>query len=191
MKDIAKYVFGEAAKSNIDKRKVGCVITELHKDGSESILVAGHNNDKAHAEVVAIGKVLTILGHHRANSAKLKVYVSHEPCPACAKTIADTLGTDTKVEVVKPFMKFDGDKLRYDLIPPSAMKGLAEVLTYGARKYKPRNYMECEDKGRFVAALYRHLEAWRQGEVNDTESDLEHLAHAMTNIAIIMELENK
>ena len=27
-----------------------------------------------------------------------------------------------KVEVVEAFIKFDGDKLRYDLIPPSATK---------------------------------------------------------------------
>jgi len=31
--------------------------------------------------------------------------------------------------------KFDGDKPRMDLIPPEAMFALAEILTYGARKY--------------------------------------------------------
>lgn len=183
-KDIVSYVFGEAAKSNVEKRKVGCVIV----DATGKIMGTGHNKESntapdLHAEMMALNQVTPSVCVKPCT-----VYVSHEPCPDCAKNLADRLGTDTKIEVVKQFMKFDGDKLRYDLVPPSAIKALAEVLTFGARKYKPNNWKQCEEQDRYVAALYRHLEAWRSGEVNDTDSGMPHLAHAMTNIAFLLEL---
>jgi hypothetical protein len=37
----------------------------------------------------------------------------------------------------------------------------------------------------------RHLEAWRGGETRDKESDLPHLAHAMTNLAFLLHFEEK
>jgi hypothetical protein len=74
------------------------------------------------------------------------------------------------------------------LIPPETIKALATVLTYGAKKYKPNNWKNGE-KDRYIAALYRHLEAWRSGETCDEESGLEHLAHAMANIAFLHYLD--
>ncbi|HED1699294.1 TPA: hypothetical protein SHR06_001688 [Campylobacter jejuni] len=87
------------------------------------------------------------------------------------------------------FMKFDDGKLRYDLIPPEVTEQLAKVLTYGANKYKPHNWKKCKDKDRYVAAAYRHLEAWRKGEQIDMESGLSHLAHTLTNIAFLLYFE--
>lgn len=81
--------------------------------------------------------------------------------------------------------KDDSDKLRYDLIPISALEGLAEVMTYGANKYGEHNY-RMVDKERYVAALFRHLIAYRKGEDNDQESGFHHLKHALSNIAIIL-----
>lgn len=83
------------------------------------------------------------------------------------------------------FYKHDQAKPRYDLIPPSSIKALADVLTYGANKYEPGNWTHCDNPERYVAALYRHLELWRQGEINDSESGLSHLAHAMANITFL------
>jgi len=45
-----------------------------------------------------------------------------------------------------------------------------------------------DDDSRYVGALYRHLEAWRDGEEVDTESSMPHLWHAMTNLAFLIEL---
>jgi hypothetical protein len=42
------------------------------------------------------------------------------------------------------FTKNDNDKLRYDLIPPQALKALAEVLTFGANKYADNNWQLCD-----------------------------------------------
>lgn len=185
-KEIISYVLGEAAKSNIEKRKVGCIIV----DYAGKIIGKGHNTDSLHAEIEAIIDFESKYGYNKVHEkcGKMTVYVSQPPCPNCAEQIMRRLGADTKIEVVKEFMKFDGDKLRYDLVPPSAVKALAEVLTFGARKYKPNNWKECQEPERYLAALYRHLELWRAGEVNDQDSGLPHLAHAMTNLAFMLEL---
>lgn len=188
-KDIISYVFSEAAKSNVEKRKVGCIIVD--SKGciiSKGFNTALDNQPDEHAEVAAVNKLLARGTELIDNS--ITIYISQAPCPECAAYVMDKLGglCDFKIEVVKEFMKFDGDKLRYDLVPPSAIKAMADVLTFGARKYKPNNWKECQEPERYLAALYRHLELWRAGEVNDQDSGMHHLAHAMTNLAFMLEL---
>ena len=87
-------------------------------------------------------------------------------------------------------MKFDSGKLLYSLIPPETSKALAEVLTFGAQKYAPNNWQLVEDgETRYLDALMRHLEAFRAGETHDPESNLHHLAHALTIVAFLHYLE--
>lgn len=84
-------------------------------------------------------------------------------------------------------IKYDSNKLRYDLIPPEATSALARVLTYGAAKYGPNNWQQLDDfTARYTAALMRHLEAWRGGEEVDSESGLPHLEHALCNLAFLV-----
>lgn len=87
--------------------------------------------------------------------------------------------------------KFDTGKLRYDLIPPKMMEGLAEVLTFGAAKYGDNNWraMKEEDLYRTVAATMRHFEAYRSGEIHDPESGMPHLWHVMANITFLNEID--
>ncbi len=182
MQHIIKLVMGEAAKSNIEKRQVGCVI--VHTPTGD-IVGKGFNVEGTHAEIAALKSAKKT----RLNTwvkTDYKAYVSHPPCPACAFDLALNV---SEVIVVEPFKKFDGDKTRYDLVPPSAIKGMAEVLTFGARKYEPNNWRKCEDLGRYRAAAMRHFEAYRDGEFNDSETGLSHLSHAMTNLAFLIELE--
>jgi hypothetical protein len=75
--------------------------------------------------------------------------------------------------------KFDTGKLRWDLLPPDAMKELVTVLTKGAEKYADRNWEKGMQWGRIKAALERHINAWELGERNDPEFGTHHLAHAM------------
>ena len=87
-------------------------------------------------------------------------------------------------------MKFDKDKLRYGLIPPIALRAIASVLTFGAEKYRANSWQDLENgKERYTDALYRHLEAWRSGEVFDEESGKPHLWHALTNLAFLVWFE--
>lgn len=188
-----KLALDEAAKSTAKKRKVGAVIV----DSTGEVIGLGHNYnasgacedskgntliDTVHAEVAAIESIREVHIYY-----PLTMYVTHQPCENCQSAILKA--NIDNIIVVNSFMKFDTDKLRYDLIPVSATRGLASVLTYGAKKYKPGNWKLVDDKDKYVAALYRHLDAWRDGEKVDEESGLSHLAHAMTNIAFLLDLD--
>lgn len=119
-----------------------------------------------------------------------------KPVVLCEKCGESLVGSQTSYHECKPQpsqgMKFDNGKLQYSLIPPSATKALAEVLTFGAQKYAPNNWMLVEDgETRYLDALYRHLEAFRSGETHDPESLLHHLSHALTNVAFLHHLHTK
>lgn len=92
-------------------------------------------------------------------------------------------------------MKFDGDKPRMDLLLdgcPNALLRISDVLTFGAKKYAAHSWHTVsEGKTRYKAALLRHLTAHAQGEVNDPESGLPHLAHAACCSLFILELEQR
>ncbi len=72
--------------------------------------------------------------------------------------------------------KFDGGKLRYDLIPPECLDEVARVFTIGAKKYGTNNWCQGLDWGQVTAAMERHMSAWKQGEVLDPEDGQHHLA---------------
>ena len=81
--------------------------------------------------------------------------------------------------------KFDSDKLRFDLIPPEITEELAKVLTMGVKKYSANNWQNVESD-RYIAALFRHINSWRKGEIFDDESGFRHLSHALCNIAFLL-----
>jgi hypothetical protein len=83
-------------------------------------------------------------------------------------------------------VKFDGDKIRYELIAPEAQKELARVLTFGAKKYDDHNWRKGFAWSRLDGSLERHLQAWRQGEEIDPESGLPHLGHAYACLMMLL-----
>ena len=87
-------------------------------------------------------------------------------------------------------MKFDDGKLQFSLIPPEVKLWLAEILTFGAKKYAPNNWKKIEVQ-RYYDALERHINAFQLGEENDSESKMHHLKHALTNMMFIAWLEIK
>ena len=87
-------------------------------------------------------------------------------------------------------LKFDQEKLRWDLLPIDCIEDVVKVLTMGAEKYAENNWQEVENaEDRYFAALMRHLSASRQGEMNDSESGLSHLSHVMCNVVFLLWLE--
>lgn len=89
----------------------------------------------------------------------------------------------------KKGLKYDQGKPRFDYIPPHALTELAKVLTFGAQKYAPQSWRSVENgKDRYLAALLRHVVAHMQGEQNDDETGLPHMAHVMCNAAFLVEL---
>lgn len=81
----------------------------------------------------------------------------------------------------------DSEKLRTELIPPSADIALARVLTFGARKYAPRNWEKGLAWSRVIGPLKRHLAAFEHGEDIDPESGLLHVEHLLCNAAFLVE----
>ena len=93
-------------------------------------------------------------------------------------------------DVLTEGMKYDGDKLRFDLIPPEPLERLAEVYTMGAAKYEDRNWEKGIKWGRVFGAIMRHMWAWWKGEDVDPESGLPHLAHAAWGCFALLEYRN-
>jgi len=101
-----------------------------------------------------------------------------------------------KIERVKMEggVKNDLGKLRFDLVPPRALKELVAVYTYGVEgagkegKGHPfRNWEKGMSWGRVFAALMRHLWSFWGGERYDSESGLHHLAHAAWGCLTLLE----
>lgn len=109
----------------------------------------------------------------------------------CAKHLGST-PTSYIQDVGSTFVKHDKGKLRYILLPPKALKSEVEVLEFGARKYSADNWRKVPAEKRvetYLNAAYRHLEAYRAGEVNDPESGLPHLACARCSLGFLLELD--
>lgn len=91
----------------------------------------------------------------------------------------------------EPGAKLDNGKSKIGLMVAgfaNALSSVAEVTTYGARKYTPNGWVTVPDGiDRYTDALYRHL-FLSVHQQKDQESNLDHLAHAAWNILAIYEL---
>lgn len=94
-------------------------------------------------------------------------------------------------QVTKEGKKFDSGKPRWELVPYDALRGLAEVLTDGAKKYDARNWENGIMYGRVFGAVQRHLTAWWQGENHDLESGRSHLDHALCELVFLSAYEKR
>lgn len=102
--------------------------------------------------------------------------------------------SNEEIEQMKndPFYKgkWDKGKIRYELVPLSAIEALGKVLTFGATRYGDETWrLLPKANDRYYAATLRHLFAYRNGEYLDKDSGMPHLFHALTNIAFLIELK--
>lgn len=75
-----------------------------------------------------------------------------------------------------------------NLVPPSAKHFLAEALADGAKKYGPYNWRtENVCASIYYAGAQRHMDAWWDGEELSRDAQVHHLAHAMANLAILLD----
>jgi len=100
-----------------------------------------------------------------------------------AKQTVDDLTTFTKNDREKPNLAILFDT-------PDALSEVARVMSYGAEKYSRKNWDKVDDKERYVAATLRHLMAYANGESVDPESTLPHLAHAVTSLLFLLQVEH-
>lgn len=92
----------------------------------------------------------------------------------------------------QPGAKLDSGKSRPGLVLggfSQALMKVSDVGTFGASKYSDNGWMQVVNgRGRYTDALYRHLMAEAGGEVHDSESEIEHAAHAAWNALARLEL---
>lgn len=81
--------------------------------------------------------------------------------------------------------KHDGGKPDMDLILPEFEAGLANVLTFGSKKYGRLNYQKGLVKNRLFSAIMRHLNEYRSGQITDSESGLSHLYHIAASLMFL------
>lgn len=82
-------------------------------------------------------------------------------------------------------IKHDKDKARLHLIPIEALELMSETLEYGISKYNKRNYEKGIQYTRLADAALRHLYQWLQKADLDEESGLNHVGHALSNLAML------
>jgi|TARA_B110000908_G_C10267011_1_gene465197 hypothetical protein len=87
-------------------------------------------------------------------------------------------------------MKYDTGKPQLDLIPSDQLNAIAEVLGFGANKYGRNNWRDdgaTTSWSRTYSSIQRHLTSWNNNEDLDPESGNTHLAHACTQLIILMQ----
>lgn len=95
--------------------------------------------------------------------------------------IADTAGENPKDRVGQT-------KPPLHLIPPSAEILESVVMGLGAKKYGSFNWRSTKIRSTvYIAAARRHLAQWLDGQDDDPESGVSHLAHARACLGILID----
>ena len=83
-------------------------------------------------------------------------------------------------------VKHDAGKPALHLLPVEALEEIAQVLSYGEKKYNSWNWAQGFKWSRLYGATLRHLYAHMRGENKDPETGLSHLAHVGCNILFLL-----
>lgn len=83
-------------------------------------------------------------------------------------------------------VKHDQGKPRVDLLPFDALLAVTEVMEAGLGKYDARNWERGMHWSRPFASMMRHMWAWFQGQDQDPETGLSHLAHAACCVLFLL-----
>jgi len=80
-------------------------------------------------------------------------------------------------------------ELSYMMDFPNAMRGMARVMEYGAKKYDRNNWK----KGGLTAESYmdsllRHMMDWKEGKIKDDETGEDQLYHIVVNALMLAEM---
>lgn len=86
-------------------------------------------------------------------------------------------------------VKNDTEKTRFDLLSPDFLFEMADIMTFGAKKYADRNYLLGISWSRYFSALMRHAWNWFRGNEVDEETGRSHLAHAGCCLMILYDMQ--
>lgn len=105
-------------------------------------------------------------------------------------SISDQMGVPVESKTIGT--KADKGKPRWSLLPIGVMRDIIAVLEHGAVKYSVGNWQHVDEPGRrYYDAAMRHIDARADGEKNDPDSGLPHLAHAIASLMFLMWFEAK
>lgn len=90
----------------------------------------------------------------------------------------------------KEGIKHDQEKPDLSLLSPIAINKVAQVMTYGKKKYSANNWRGGIVYSRLLAATLRHVFAYLGGESKDQETGISHLAHAICDLMMVLEFED-
>lgn len=82
------------------------------------------------------------------------------------------------------------NKLRWSLVPQSALEPMVRVLEFGATKYSDHNWQKGLPVTEICESLKRHLDAFMEGEDNDPESGKSHIGHIQCNALFLSWMMN-
>lgn len=85
--------------------------------------------------------------------------------------------------------KADSGKTRLDLVSPTFIEAVGKIRTFGVSKYGDSDSWAKVEPKRYMAALLRHINAFRMGEEIDKESGMSHLWHAACNLMFLIDLD--
>ena len=103
---------------------------------------------------------------------------------------------------VQKALHYSAGKSGVDQLPPDVLLAVADVYTYGGKKYARNNWMGGTDWHEFYGSALRHMLKWWNGEETDAclpdctvddekgiclqHSNLPHLAHAIWNMGTLL-----
>lgn len=93
------------------------------------------------------------------------------------------VGPDAPLDTNEQGGKQSAVAYRMDLIPPSVLFSLGEVLAYGTKKYAPDNWKKVPATDHYNHVLI-HLAAWKAGDASD-----DHAGHALCRMAMFYEMQ--
>jgi hypothetical protein len=88
-------------------------------------------------------------------------------------------------ELPRKALHFSQGKVGLDQLPVEILMEWATVFDYGAEKYARNNWRSGTEWHEFYGSAFRHLIKWWLGEDIDPETGLNHMAHALWNIATL------
>jgi aryl-alcohol dehydrogenase-like predicted oxidoreductase len=90
------------------------------------------------------------------------------------------------MEIKQEALRFDNNKIRFDLIPTEGLLELARVYTMGAIKYEDNNWRKGMKFSRCIASLERHWNLWKSGQEVDIETGCHHLGQVCWNAMTLL-----
>lgn len=106
---------------------------------------------------------------------------------------AFTTATDLELVTASAIegLRYNDGKPKISMVPVSAIEACAKVLMKGAEKYARDNWRKGLSYTETYDSCQRHLQKWLEGQDFDDETGEPHLAHALTNLAFLIEFDKQ